>query len=386
MTRSGRPLRVMIVSVAGGVCLACGGCDDPTDSGLPPGALVQELVVPVSGGFTTARPALDATRMYADLGSPGIVAIDRGTGDEIWRRERTRYTPDNLILENDLLLFAGGDATALDPGAGSLAWRFEPTGEFDEVPGFGAAAAGNGAVFFGAGREVFSVDATDGSLLWRTNVGAEWEHRAIGWGAAVAGDTVYASIERYLSPTGHIGRAYLVALDAATGEILWTFTDSDGVGPRQFLEPHVAGELVLVGDNMNNTYIAVDRWSGEERWRVLGERGWFGPFKSPVVSNDTAFGGSADRWATAMDLHTGEVIWETHFGGSLWRGVELCGSRVLTWDTPLRVLDRATGELLESLDLYGEYGSLIRSITVDPETNQAYVLGSKHLFVFRCPS
>jgi outer membrane protein assembly factor BamB len=275
---------------------------------------------------------------------------------------------------------------ALDIGTGAELWRTDYASPTEATASFGETAAARGRLFFGAGSEVLAVDVADGAVVWRTDMGPGWEHRAIGWGVSVTGDTVYASIERFLSRTGHIGRGYLVALDAATGEILWTFTDSDGVGPRQFRTPHVGGGLVLVGDNMNNTYIAVDRWTGEELWRVIGERGWSGPSKSPVVSNDTVFGGSGDRWAKAMDLYTGEVIWETHFGGSLARGVELCGSRVLTWDTPLRVLDRATGELLESLDLYGEYGSLIQSITVDPETKQAYVLGTKHLFVFRCPS
>jgi len=366
------------------------GCDDPAANHFHEevaSGVILELVVPVEGGFTANQEVgLSVTALFADLNAQGgVVAMDPETGQEIWRADRPFGSPKNLIHYEGRVLFAGSLGVALNAATGAELWRTDYASLTGAISSGESAMAGDRLVL-GAGSEVFALHGADGRLLWRTDVGAGWEHRTVGWGVTVAGDTVYASMERYLSRTGHIGRGYLVALDAATGEILWTFMDSDGVGPRQFRAPHVAGELVLVGDNMNNAYIAVDRWTGEERWRVIGERGWFGPSKSPVVSNDTVFGGSGDRWAKAMDLYTGEVIWETHFGGSLWRGVELCGSRVLTWDTPLRVLDRATGELLESLDLYGEYGSLIRSITVDPETNQAYVLGSKHLFVFRCPS
>jgi outer membrane protein assembly factor BamB len=258
---------------------------------------VRELFrVPIPPGVNVKhRAALDSKRIYFDLAeAAGVVAHSRATGQQLWRYERPPGGPSNVVVHQDRVLFVGIYAIALDAASGREVWRFETEGNASLAE---SAAYGQG-FYFGTAREIFALAVEDGALLWRTDVGDDsWEHRSIVRGVSVAGDTVYVNVERYLWPTGYINHAYVFALDRHTGQRLWTFREGEG-NTRHFFwgEPRVDGGWLLLGDFDMNVYLALDRMTGDVRWRTPGDPGgYFGPPEAPWVSSDTVYGASADR-------------------------------------------------------------------------------------------
>lgn len=124
--------------------------------------------------------------------------------------------------------------------------------------------------------------------------------------------------------------------------------------------------------------------TGLLRWRTLGDQDrYFGAQDVPKVSNDTVYASSADRWVYAMDLETGEIHWSTRLGGSV-KTIALCGNRVLASDGLLNVLDRTTGRLLATVAEGVERGGIQSSKFVQ-DGREAYILGDRFVYGYRCP-
>lgn len=377
--------RISAAALLGGA--ACGGCsgdgvapapDPPTHAGV-----VEVFRTPVRAEFPPVRPGLDADRIYADYDGGGpIVALSRTTGTEVWRYERPFGGPKNVSVHAGRVLFAGSNAIALDAESGRELWRFDPGG----IAGLGVTAAHADGFYFGTDRFIFGLSVQDGSLLWRTEIGPGWQYRGIVRGVSVSGDTVYANVEQYLAENGHLAVGHIFALDRRTGAILWTFTEGNGTDRHWFMnQPVVAGGWILLSDFEKNVYVALDRMTGEARWRTPGDPDrYFGALDPPKVSGDTVYTSSADRWVTAMDLRTGAVFWKTRLMASV-DGIALCGSRILAHDGGLYVLDRGTGRLLKSVveDTPGFSTLMISKFASDGR--HAYVLGNRFVYGYRCP-
>ncbi|GAA2028523.1 PQQ-binding-like beta-propeller repeat protein [Agromyces tropicus] len=158
-------------------------------------------------GDVTATPAVDATRVYVPDWDGNLYAVDRATGQQAWAAEIGSYTG----IPNDLAV-----AT---PAVTDSALVFGDVGPF---------GLGGGAVM--------AVDKSTGELLWRTQVETHFA-ATITQSATVFDGVVYVgtdSTEDLLA--GVIPnydccsfRGSLVALDLATGAILWkTYLTPDG--------------------------------------------------------------------------------------------------------------------------------------------------------------
>ena len=340
------------------------------------------LYIPVARPFTSLlTPVADADRFYADHVAGPVVAFDRKTGERVWAFERPLGAPSSLVLADGLLLFVGPYAIALDAATGQERWRFDPGGD----GGLAVSAAGSGGFYFGTDSSMFALSVATGALQWRYDFGFGWEHRSVVRGVAVHGDRVYVSVERFYSITGHLATGIVLALDRITGAELWRHTEGDGTDRHYFIfEPRVAGDILLVADHQANVTIALDRETGAERWRRAGDPGgFFGAFEPPLVSNDTVFSLSADRWITALDRSTGALLWEQHVEGSLSSGA-FCGRLLMVQDLSLHVLDRATGELVARYAHRkpGESGLLVSRFTA--HGGEVFVLGNLAAYSFRC--
>lgn len=100
-----------------------------------------------------------------------------------------------------------------------------------------------GTVYVGGGETLYALDAATGQVRWTYNTtGADLE------GPVVAGGTVYVS-----------GGAFddkVYAVDAASGHVGWTYTFPEGA-----TSPAVAGGTIYVTNN-NTTYAVTAAASG----------------------------------------------------------------------------------------------------------------------------
>jgi outer membrane protein assembly factor BamB len=378
-----RCARVAVVIATVGIA----ACLDrtPAAPGAPPTvppSFERVLHIPVEKPFTSLlTPVADADRFYADHVAGPVVAFDRTTGDRVWAFDRPLGAPSSLVLSDGLLLFVGPFAIALDAATGVERWRFDPGGH----GGLAVSAAGSGGFYFGTDSSMFALSVATGALQWRNDFGFGWEHRSVVRGVAVHGDRVYVSVERFYSNTGHLATGIVLALDRITGVELWRHTEGEGTDRHYFIfEPRVAGDLLLLADHQANVTIALDRETGAERWRRAGDPGgYFGAFEPPLVSNDTVFSVSADRWITALDRPTGRLLWEQRVDGSLSSGA-FCSRLLFVQDLSLHVLDRATGAFVARYAhrMGGESGLLVSRFTAHGD--EVFVLGDRAAYSFRC--
>ena len=211
------------------------------------------------------------------------------------------------------------DSVAVWPDEGpDILWR-RPAGD-----GFsGIAVAGGRAytLWTEDRREyLFCLDADDGSELWRLDTGGKYFEPQGGNGPrstpSVAGDHVYA-----LGATGR-----LVAVAAATGEVLWSVDLPSAFGggmPRWGFSgsPLVEGDLLLVetAGGEGRAMSALNRFTGEVVWSAHSDPG---SYSSPVAVD------LAGMRQAVFFMRTGLVAVDPADGRLLWRR---------EWDTPYGV-------------------------------------------------
>ncbi|MSQ22554.1 MAG: serine/threonine-protein kinase [Dehalococcoidia bacterium] len=113
---------------------------------------------------------------------------------------------------------------------------------------------------------------------------------------AVAGNKIYvATSDRRI-----------LALDRATGQILWTYNVSGPVNST----PTVAGGLVYVGLRAGDL-LALDIETGRLKWSYQTKNPIYG---SATVVDGTLYIGSGDHFLYALDAATGELRWNMETG------------------------------------------------------------------------
>lgn len=83
---------------------------------------------------TRPNPCVAGERLFVSVFSPGaICALDRSTGNLVWRREMQSLGSEAVVFEGGLL-FAKSSHTlyALDPSTGESRWEFCPYGDKGE--------------------------------------------------------------------------------------------------------------------------------------------------------------------------------------------------------------------------------------------------------------
>jgi outer membrane protein assembly factor BamB len=184
----------------------------------------KELGTPISGAITLDAGRVLATTLGGQKKPSEIVALDAGSGDELWRA--SAEDASNLVTAP---VVAEGRMLTLDALGGVLAF-----------------------------------DAENGRFLWRTEVvnpiapsGQSFLLRGVGAPAPVSADGRVFAVDVS-------GRVY--AFDAETGAALWDHALND---PSHFSPPLLTDEHVLVTTDSGTLY-AVDRRSGHLVWRVDG--------------------------------------------------------------------------------------------------------------------
>lgn len=300
-------------------------------------------------GYKTVPTYADG-RLFLWLRQPkkaAVVVLDAATGKQLrqhpLRAEGTDVRRAGLpVLDGKVFCSEGGEepaVTAFDTKTGEQVWR-TGLGTEDGPCATGVVAAG-GRVFVAtrsthawgkstAGATV-ALDAATGQVLWRRR-GVYPRASLVSDGRVVACPMYGSEDERF-----HL-------LDARTGETLWT-------APRRFhyAPATLTADLVLIKP-YGSDFIAVDRQTGRERWQFRGH--CTSGCCSPVVAGGYAYMGTGviapgdlesplafqhghekesprERGVTgtlhAVDLKTGRSVW--HFS----TGNTVCGEPALAY-------------------------------------------------------
>lgn len=344
---------------------------------------------------TDASPTTDGAGAVAlERGNPGRTGVYGTSGPEglpalLWRYTDPNGEPQDVlepIVAGDTVHFSilRGTGYAVTPfslpaGEGGFAtWLFTSD---DRVN----VAFGNGLLFaassLSADREAGSF-TEDPALVaydqvtfeerWRVEV--DFAQRS---SPVVAGETVVV-----------LANDALIALDAGTGAELWRapIAETGNVEVGVARNPAVEGDTVVInevtfepdsGAGRVGTLRAFDLATGEERWSVASEGGYFNPaavsdgmvYAYEILTDDCCGGGRL--WA--VDLATGEVAWrapgakgETLILGGGWGSPVVDATSVYSFEresgataTTLTARDTGTGEVRWQRDVGDQYGSQI---------------------------
>ncbi len=220
------------------------------------------------------------------------------------------------------------------------AWSFS-TGEVrgHEAPPI----VNNGVMFVSTPRnQVIAIDAETGNLLWRHRrrrpEGATVPHET-NRGVALYGDKVFFAA----------GEAVLVALDAKTGQEIWsTVIGDNNSGYYTTLAPLVADGKIMVGASGGELGIrgfvaTFDPETGEELWRTFTIPAPGEPGSETWPDGDQWKTGGGAVWVTGnYDPRTNLAFWGTGNGGP-WMGDQRPGDNL--YATSTIAIDVATGEI-----------------------------------------
>lgn len=220
-------------------------------------------------------------------------ALDAETGDEKWRFKTDGRVMQPPAIEDGTVYLGSRDGNlyALEAETGEEKWRFDTDGWVTST-----AAIVNGTVYVGTDFSVYALEADTGEQKWRFHNG--------GTSPAVVDGTVFVG-----SPREGTAHGYAHALDAETGEELWSH--KVGRWPRM---PAVLDGTVYIpatwtqlsGTDHTTHVYALDAATGEERWKTrIDARIW-----GEVAADDgTVYIGANDGRLYALDSQTGDEAW-----------------------------------------------------------------------------
>jgi len=240
-------------------------------------------------------------RLYAaDLQQARV--MDKATGETLWtfpqnpeENNQGLFYATPAVSDAGRVFFASQLSTggffsqrksivlALDRETGQELWRFEgASGNYVE-----GGALGSGLFVIGNGDgNVYALDAESGSLQWTFETG----HRV--WATPlIVSDTVYV---------GAMDRR-LYALSLQTGEPKWEFEREGAFAST----PVLRDGTIFIGA-FDDTIYAIDAETGSEQWHFQGED-WF--WGSPALHEDTVFAVDVMGRVYAFDAATGDERW-----------------------------------------------------------------------------
>ncbi|KAA0236074.1 MAG: Outer membrane protein assembly factor BamB [Acidimicrobiales bacterium] len=294
------------------------------------------------GGCDWAQFGFDHQRLFTYPCESGIDPDSVERLEQVWYFNTDEEVTGTPIVAGDRV-FVGdwsGKFYALDKETGEQVWMVQteehPTVYSGQIPSTAIAAEvdGPGLVIFGGGRTVYALDGESGEEVWTYAIG---DPEVIDTTEIEGAPTLVE--DRVIVPyDGHdaVGvPAGILALDAATGELLWNFDPDQGADPTGCAgvwgspSADVERRLVFAGSancpsspdgwgTYTESIFALDLDTGEPRWA-------FQPHEPN--NNDIDFAGSPNLFEIdgravvglgnkdghyyVVDRETGELVWES---------------------------------------------------------------------------
>jgi len=272
-------------------------------------------------------PAVDSATVFFGGLNNEIVAADKRTGRLLWRQSTGGSDffslGRNVVLAGDVAVVGDGDIRAFNRATGAPRWAFPGS---EDNPGT-AYLATDGLTVYAMSQLgiVYAVNALTGAQQWLTDLSGEGSFQT-------SGPIVSAGIV-FINLIGFDGPGIVVALEAASGRLLWRrdLDDAPGFSFRTPGRPAVFASSVIVPIAGGRIH-ALDRTTGSTLWIAPVADMAVGRMDSRplTVAGSVVVAGSFTGVIIGLDAATGRQLWRNQATG---------GSVI---DTPVADLDGAT--------------------------------------------
>lgn len=306
-------------------------------------------------GVLPATPVVSNGRIFVADAQGVIRAFEWPRMRQIWqfkpkpKKMRSSNLGGGISIVGDTLYIVDGvgQVLAVEAATGAVKWRVDI-----DTPGRSAPTVVDGRLFFGTIDErLMALDAATGKVLW-TYTATEAVTVIFGQPApAVVGDVVVAGF----------GSGDLVALRVASGEVVWSDTLGSTNGQESTVDFSCVRGMPVIVDNTvyaisaGSVMVAVDLRSGRRLWErtVAGQ-------DTMLVIDNWIYVISLDQQLACLDRVNGHVRWITQLrryrrveaqkDGVTWTGPIMAGGKLVCIstipETGYATVDPATGALL----------------------------------------
>jgi outer membrane protein assembly factor BamB len=345
-----------VLAVLVGGCSAISGINPfKREEKILPGerrAALPQAENEISGG----TPAIGGASAMADwsqpggnaANAPGNVALSSGSGAASWRtrvveaagKKNVRPSMPPLVYGGRIFVYdASGTVSSLSPGGGK-AWSVSlaPEGEKARTTGGGIAASGNQIYAATGYGELVALDASSGNRIW----------------------TFELSAPARSAPTAAAGKIFVVsatnvlhAVNQADGTEAWQYPGIPEIGGVvSAASPAVSGNTVVVPYSSGEV-VAFNISTGETSWadavirstRTLAVSGLSDVAASPVIYDGVVYATGVSGRTIAVRLASGERIWEQNLGSASTPAVSGNAVFLVDLEDNMIALNRATGEV-----------------------------------------
>lgn len=243
-------------------------------------------------GRTFSSPAIADGAVFASSQQGGVYAVEVETGRRRWRVDTDGGFSSPAVAEGTV--FVGGRdqvVRALDAASGEELWQFETGGAVHSDP-----AVADGTVYVGSfDGKLYALDAADGTEQW------SYTTSDVLPGSPAVGETGV-----YILSFGGVAHG----VERADGEGRWKLETG---GDRVLGSVAVADGFVFFGSNNDRVY-ALEAETGETRWWTSTRTG---VGTTPAVTPDAIYVAALDEFLYALDVPSGEILWEQNLGMGL---------------------------------------------------------------------
>jgi outer membrane protein assembly factor BamB len=292
------------------------------------------------------RPLLVGSGVVAAFRDGRVVAYDRATGAVVWQRKFPGpFNGLNLVLEGARIIVPEYEVHAISAETGALLWSF---GGITGTAGVNTPAVSDGVVFTadaGSGVAV-ALDAATGGVVWSVDIGEALFTPTLTDELVLYGTRSYLGGPR----VGPYGAGHLIALDRVTGDERWRFAFQDlpnlaGSGGLTNAGL-VVGDRVILGGRDGRTY-AIRIADGELVWEQPGGNpingGWYS--HAGMLLNGLVTLVRGDGIVEARDVDDGSLVWSTRISSTDTEAPVKCGNHLCTALGRIWVLD-GSGNIL----------------------------------------
>lgn len=315
-------------------------------------AALPQTKAEVTGG----TPAIGGASAVADwsqpggnpANAPGNVAIDGSSGGSAWRvravdkasKRNVRPSVPPLVYGGRIFVYdTSGTVTAMSAGGGkSWSVSLAPEKEKSRAAGGGIAASGS-AIFAATGYgELVALDAASGQRLWSFKMSAP-AHSA----PTAAGGKVFV-----VSATN-----VLHAVNQTDGTEAWQYPGiPETAGVLSAASPAFAGDTVVVPYSSGEV-TAFKADTGDLKWadavvrstRTLAVSGLTDVAASPVIYDGVVYATGISGRTIAVRLANGERLWEDNIGSASTPAVSGNAIFIVDLQDELVALNRLNGEV-----------------------------------------